>query len=196
MTGPIAVAPFANISRDPADEWLGAGIAATVAADLSELGLAVVDSDPDGPAAARWEVTGGYQRVDGRLRITARLVELETGVVRHSIRVDGAVDEIFDLQDRVVAELTAALGVPVRPSGPPAVVDRITASPAAPVPRDATGEIVLPSPAPVSSRGVGGVPSAAAGTGGGGFGIATGAGFLTGRPSVRPARTTTPSFPP
>ena len=192
LTGPIAVAPFANISRDPADEWLGAGIAATVAADLSELGLAVVDSDPDGPAAARWEVTGGYQRVDGRLRITARLVELETGVVRHSIRVDGAVDEIFDLQDRVVAELTAALGVPVRPSGPPAVVDRITASPAAPVPRDATGEIVLPSPGPVSSRGVGGVPSAAAGTGGGGFGIATGAGFLTGRPSVRPARTTTP----
>ncbi len=37
--------PFTNISRDPADDWLGGGIAATVAADLSSLGDATLITD-------------------------------------------------------------------------------------------------------------------------------------------------------
>ena len=104
----VAVEPFANISGDPADAWLGAGIAATVAADLDARGLAVVEgSGADGGRGARWVVTGGYQRLGERLRITARLVEADTGTVVKSARLDGALDEVFALQDRVVIELTA-----------------------------------------------------------------------------------------
>ena len=34
----VAVIPFSNISGDPADDWIGAGIAETVTADLERLG--------------------------------------------------------------------------------------------------------------------------------------------------------------
>ena len=38
----VVVLPFANISGDSADAWIGAGIADTVAADLGVLGLSSV----------------------------------------------------------------------------------------------------------------------------------------------------------
>ena len=176
----ITVEPFTNISRDPADDWLGDGIAATVAADLSAQGMSVVGSDDSGTGAP-WAVVGGYQRLGDRLRITAQLVDVATGAVRHAIRVDGAVDDIFILQDRIVAELTSNLdrtGAVVPPAG---TAERAVGSPVARAPSDVTDGIVIPDPA--------GAPTADR-TGAGGFGIATGAGFLTGRPSVRPARTT------
>ena len=76
----VVVVPFSNISRDAADDWIGDGIAETVAADLESLGTMVVIGR-DAAAATRlgrdlgvgWVVTGGYQRVGQRLRITARL---------------------------------------------------------------------------------------------------------------------------
>ena len=107
----VTVEPFVNISRNPADAWLGAGIAGTVAADLDALGFAVVET-PDAAAGrdVRWVVAGAYQRLGERLRLTARLTEAATGVVVASVRLDGALDEVFALQDRIVAELTAGVG--------------------------------------------------------------------------------------
>ena len=123
----VAVVPFSNISRDAADDWIGDGIAETVAADLESLGNMVVIgreavasalgagalASPDAAAATRlgrdlgagWVVTGGYQRVGQRLRITARLVDVRTGVVAETLIADGTLDEIFALQDRIVAGL-------------------------------------------------------------------------------------------
>ena len=40
--GPIIVVPFTNVSRQPADDWIGAGLAETIAADLRNAGLDVV----------------------------------------------------------------------------------------------------------------------------------------------------------
>ena len=40
--GPIVVVPFTNVSRQPADDWIGAGLAETIAADLRNAGLSVV----------------------------------------------------------------------------------------------------------------------------------------------------------
>ena len=131
----VAVVPFSNISRDAADDWIGDGIAETVAADLESLGNMVVIgreavasalgagalASPDAAAATRlgrdlgagWVVTGGYQRVGQRLRITARLVDVRTGVVAETLIADGTLDEIFALQDRIVAGLmmTTTTGV-------------------------------------------------------------------------------------
>ena len=110
----VEVEPFANISRNPADAWLGVGIAETVAADLGALGLSVIEGRGAGPASGvRWVVSGGYQRLGERLRITARLVAADSGAVVRSVRLDGALDEIFALQDRIVVELTAGVDLRV-----------------------------------------------------------------------------------
>ena len=42
IAGSIAVIPFTNLSGQPADDWIGAGIAEAVVADLSQLGLSVM----------------------------------------------------------------------------------------------------------------------------------------------------------
>ena len=196
----VAVEPFANLSRNPADAWLGAGIAETVAADLAMLGLAVVEARTAGTASgAGWLVTGGYQRLGERLRITARLVAADSGAVARSVRLDGALDEIFALQDRIAVELTAGIDLP-RVGGTSADLAEGIILPrpdAAPVGAPLTGG---PEPAPPTRDER---PNAAAPAGEGGRGPvelvgAAGAGFtpaagiLAGRPSVEPLRTSDP----
>ena len=128
VSGSVAVLPFANISRDAADDWIGDGIAETVIADLESAGdLTVITrervravtggrggAELDDSAVtvlgrelgARWVLTGGYQRLGTRLRITARLVDTASSLVARTVKVDGTLDEIFALQDRIAAELT------------------------------------------------------------------------------------------
>ena len=114
------------MSWDPNIDWIGTGIAETVTADLEQFrGLSVIsrtglaahlgDPAPTDDRAAReaargrgiwWLVTGGYQSRGDQLRITARIVDVETGATRATVRVDGRLDEVFALQDQIVAELT------------------------------------------------------------------------------------------
>ncbi|MEE8524348.1 MAG: hypothetical protein V3T72_10490, partial [Thermoanaerobaculia bacterium] len=54
-------------------------------------------------------VLGGVQRLGDRLRITARGVDVRSGEVLHVVKLDGGVDELFTLQDRVVRELAAGV---------------------------------------------------------------------------------------
>ncbi len=187
--GTVAVAPFANLSGDPADAWLGAGIAETVAIDLEQLSpLTVVSREvsghpfrgprgvaaapPSGLVAAReqgvaWLVTGSFERLGPELRITARIVSVATGEVRRSVRVDGAIDDLFDLQDRVAVQLRDGFAaVSARPAAPdpPAPAARAASdAPAAPGPAatggNGNGNGLL---APVARRRRGGVFGAAA----------------------------------
>ena len=145
--GSLAVIPFTNISRNERDDWLGYGIAETVAADLEArnaftvVALERVEAAMDGRGTAnrddtaasalgrelgsRWVVAGGYQRVGDRLRITARLVDTLSGALAATARVDGALVDIFDLQDRIAGELTRNAGarMPGR-AAPPAMAGR------------------------------------------------------------------------
>ena len=129
----VAVMSFTNITRDTGDDWLGTGIAETVTADLKRVeGLSVVARERiwevlrklGGPGAvpeealaillgreldARWVVGGGYQRLGSVVRVTARVTDVETGDVVHTVKVDGSIEEIFALQDRIVAELSQGL---------------------------------------------------------------------------------------
>ncbi len=129
--GAVVVLPFVNISGDPADEWIGLGIAETVTADLDPLAAVTVvgsasaldpirreDVDAGDETGARelgrsrgasWVVAGGFQRVGSQLRITARVVSVETGSVAQTVKVDGGLDELFALQDRIVGELGMGL---------------------------------------------------------------------------------------
>ena len=129
----LAVTGFANVTGRPEDAWLGTGLAETVSAGLAEVpGLAVVSRerilevlremglppDADDPAlavrvgrevGAHGVVSGAYQSLGDRIRVTLRVTETASGRVAMNPRVDGARDAIFELQDRLVAELVAGL---------------------------------------------------------------------------------------
>src|SRR5262245_37673842 len=135
----VAVLGFANITRNAEDEWLGTGIAETVTADLKNVeGLAVVGRDRihearrrlGAPGAesderlaarvgravgARWVLGGGVQRLGDVVRVTARLSEVETGALVRTVKIDGRVAEIFELQDRIVRELSSGLRMTLTP---------------------------------------------------------------------------------
>ena len=139
------VAPFANISGVEADGWIGAGLVETLTSELpraARLRVLRPASAPDAAghaddvAASRiaaelgatWLVTGGYQRVGDQLRMTVRLVEVESGAVVYAGTVDGALDELFVLQDRVVEMFAAELRTAAATSPPAtAVVERTPA---------------------------------------------------------------------
>ena len=228
----VAVVPFTNISREEADDWIGVGIAETVVADLGARdGFAIIGRDRVAAAVrewgdttvddttvralgrelgARWVVTGGYQRVGSQLRITARLVDIVGGSVARTAKVDGAFDEIFDLQDQIASELIAAGRSPVAArtaqvsppgrrrfsvpigegqldegsagSGGSSAFNRASLEQEAPSAR-VTGGIVVPASDPAARV----VPGGAAG-----LGLAASAGILTGRPSVTAVRTDEP----
>ena len=135
----VAVMSLTNITRSPEDDWLGTGIAETVTADLKCVeGLVVIGRErvfealrklgavgaPDDEAqatraarelGARWVVTGGYQRLGDTVRVTARVTEVDTGTVVHTAKVDGRMGEIFELQDRIVEELSSGLRLSLSP---------------------------------------------------------------------------------
>src|SRR5262249_39463709 len=132
----VAVLRFNNVTKNPEDDWLGVGIAETVTADLKTIeGMTVIGreliyevlrrwsaenhTEFDEKCAtrvgrevgARWIIGGGYQRIGEMLRITARFVEVATGEVVKTVKIDGKMSEVFDLQDKIVYELSRDLDV-------------------------------------------------------------------------------------
>ena len=49
----------------------------------------------------RYVLEGGVRKAGNRLRITAQLIEAETGAHLWADRFDGALDDVFDLQDQI-----------------------------------------------------------------------------------------------
>jgi TolB-like protein len=135
----IAIASFTNISGNAEDDWLGTGIAETLIADVGQLeGVSVIarervseliktlesrgaeSRDSLNLAAARelrarWVVCGGFQRSGEAMRVTASLIDVASGQLVRTARVDGALSAIFDLQDQLVRELAQALRTAVTP---------------------------------------------------------------------------------
>src|SRR5262245_27833600 len=123
----IAVMDFQNVTADLDSAWLSAGIAETVTGDLRAMGrFRVVDRrrvmeavrHTDGSldaVAARlgttFAVVGSYQRNAERIRITARIVNTDSGEALADAKVDGPISGIFELQDQVVAQFSRELGV-------------------------------------------------------------------------------------
>jgi len=118
----VAVLPFTNISRDREDDRIGADIAEALAGGLSPVDgvsiLALEAADETGAlqaAAARGAarlITGGYQRVGDRVRITARLLDVASGALIQTAKADGTLEDLPDLLAEVVSTLRAALDAP------------------------------------------------------------------------------------
>jgi DNA-binding winged helix-turn-helix (wHTH) protein/Tfp pilus assembly protein PilF len=123
----IAVMDFTNVSGDRELAWLSSGIAETVTNDLrASSPLRVVDRIRVVEAAKRagselatlraelhldLAVVGSFQRQGTRLRITARVVDAATGEAQSEAKADGPLDEVFDLQDRIVSQFAEAFRV-------------------------------------------------------------------------------------
>ena len=129
----LAIMDFRNIGPAQDVEWLGTGIAETLSADLAKvksvrvasrsrvvaalqrLGRAHDDPttaiDLGSNLGARWVVTGGYQRSGERIRVTAALLDTATGDSLAAEKIDGRWDDLFEVQDRVVAALLDALTI-------------------------------------------------------------------------------------
>ena len=106
----VAIDPFHNLSRAPADDWLGAGVTETLTTAFEQLdAVEVVGNTGDAGPEAAWLVTGEYRRRGDRLQIDARVVDTRTGGVAARSNVEGATAEFFDLQDRITADLAGAL---------------------------------------------------------------------------------------
>ena len=141
----VAVLPFVNTSGVERDRWIGRGIAETLASDLQSIaGVMVADrgalsrgaDEGAAPQAVRelgaaWLIAGSYQRVGDDLRVIARLFDVGTGVVVHTVMVDGSLEELFGLQDRVVAELSDAIRTRQQPPSLAARRKSASVSPAA-----------------------------------------------------------------
>ncbi len=122
--------PFKNLNRDAKLDWLSLGMAETMMADLKRAGgLKVVERDQISSAiaelklqravgveastavkvgrlaGARSVVLGGFQAAGRRIRITARFVEVETGIIKKTAKVTGSLSAIFRLQDELARRL-------------------------------------------------------------------------------------------
>ena len=102
----VAVLPFSNIGREAADAAIGAAITDAVSTRLSTItSLTVVRRE----AGASWIVGGGVQRVGSAIRITARVVDADSGTVLRAFKVDGPAEELARLQDEVASQVTESM---------------------------------------------------------------------------------------
>ena len=146
---------------------------------------------------AAWIVDGTLQRMGDRLRITTRILEVATGAIAFSTRVDGALGELFDIQDAVGAALAARLspgtagpaaaraGVPPPPAIAPAESNPQPVATASAAPSGTFG--IGPEPRPERTRPGPSAPARPAVTGALSFGDPGGDGARPAQPR-RPVR--------
>ena len=106
----VSIERFRNLSRAPADDWLGAGVTETLATAFEQLDAVRVAGEAGGTGReAAWLVTGEYRRRGDGLQIDARVVDTRSGAVAARSSVEGAAADFFDLQDRMTADLARVL---------------------------------------------------------------------------------------
>ena len=120
----VAVLPFENLSADPTNEYLALGMAEMVLNRLASVSELVViarassfkaaegsaDARETGKMLnARYLVEGGVQRDGEKLRVTARLIDAQSGAQLQALRFDRALADVFSIQDEIAEQVAAAL---------------------------------------------------------------------------------------
>src|SRR6202166_2067716 len=125
----IVVLPFDNMSAEAGQEYLADGIVEAITAALSCIrsffviarnsaftykGRATNARDIGKELGVAYLLEGSVQRGGNRLRIIVQLIETEGGAHVWSSRFDGAIDEFFDLEDRITEQVAGALQPSIR----------------------------------------------------------------------------------
>ncbi|BCH07457.1 guanylyl cyclase [Mesorhizobium sp. 131-3-5] len=127
----IAVLAFQNMSGDPEQEYFADGITEDVITDLSKVGgLLVIARNSSfaykGKAVdvrrvaselgVRSVLEGSIRRAGNRVRITAQLIDAETGGHLWAERFDRELSDVFAVQDEVTRRIVDALMIKLSPS--------------------------------------------------------------------------------
>jgi TolB-like protein len=120
----IAVLPFVNMSGDPEQEYFADGMVEDIIAALSRFhGLFVIARNSSftykGRAVdvrqvgrelgVRYVLEGSVRKAANRVRIAGQLIDTSTGAHLWADRFDGALEDIFDLQDQVTTNVVSAI---------------------------------------------------------------------------------------
>src|SRR5205807_4656239 len=120
----VAVLPFTNMSGDPDQEFVSDGIAEDVITVLSHYpslfviarnstftykGRAVDVKQVGRELGVRYVLEGSVRKAGNRIRVTAQLIEGETGNHVWAERYDRDLADIFAVQDEITQALTTAL---------------------------------------------------------------------------------------
>jgi adenylate cyclase len=120
----VAVLPFTNMSGDPEQEFVSDGIAEDVITALSRYpslfviarnstftykGRAVDVKQVGRELGVRYVLEGSMRKAGNRIRVTAQLVEAETGKHVWAERYDRDLADIFAVQDEITEAVTVAI---------------------------------------------------------------------------------------
>ena len=120
----IAVLPFQNMSGDPEQEYFADGMVEDIITALSRFkSLFVIarnstfsykGKSPDirqvgRDLGVRYVLEGSVRKAGSRVRITGQLIDCETGAHLWADRFDGALEDIFELQDQVTTSVVGAI---------------------------------------------------------------------------------------
>jgi len=113
----IAVLPFANLSGDPEQEYFADGMVEEIITALSRIrwlfviarnssftykGQSIDVKEVGRDLGVRYVLEGSVRKAGGRVRITAQLIDAQSGTHIWADRFDGSLEDVFDLQDKVV----------------------------------------------------------------------------------------------
>lgn len=120
----VAILPFKNLSRDPASNFYEFSLADAVITELAQIKSLIVrpssviakyqgeDIDPR-EAGVELNVnavlTAGFLRSGERLRVTAQLLDVATGEILWSDRIDAQGSDILQLQDMIAQRILDGL---------------------------------------------------------------------------------------
>jgi adenylate cyclase len=120
----IAVLPFQNMSGDPEQEYFADGMVEEIITALSRFkslfviarnssftykGKAVDIKQVGRELGVRYVLEGSIRRAGQRARITGQLIDAESGSHLWADRFEGALDDIFELQDNVARSVVGAI---------------------------------------------------------------------------------------
>jgi adenylate cyclase len=120
----VAVLPFTNMSNDPEQEFFADGIVEDIITALSRYpslfviarnscftykGRAVDVKQVGRELGVRYVLEGGLRKAGNRIRVTAQLLEAETGKHVWAERYDRDIADIFALQDEITEAVTIAI---------------------------------------------------------------------------------------
>jgi len=122
----LAVLPFVNLSSDPEQDYFGDGLTMDIMTALVKIsGLFLISEgsmfkfksknvtvhELGRQLGVRHVLEGGIRKAGDRVRITARLVEAESGSHIWAERFDRTIDDLFAVQDEITEEIVTALDV-------------------------------------------------------------------------------------
>ena len=120
----IAVLPFTNMSADPEQEYFSDGVTEDIITALSNVrsffviarnstftykGKSVDVKDVGRQLGVRYVMEGSVRKAGNRVRVTAQLLDAGSGKHIWADKYDGALDDIFDLQDQITSTVIGAI---------------------------------------------------------------------------------------